>query len=205
MHRHRNKISSHIHTISMSQSAMRRRSLDNLLGNMISCDERTREEIVRENLRQVIIKHSDWDSYLANNSDYQTFISKWSCHWWCSLSICSNRMRERHFLQSLDEHFQCALHYAVRYNNLRVCQSLIENFRLDVNIQGIHGETVLHMYANRQKWPNTDCGDQILQLLCSTKPKININALDDEYQTPVREIFEIFDVELFYFIAALCC
>lgn len=140
MHNKRNQIDPHDDTNPMSQSSdsstivrvdtneqkqPRRRSLDNLLGNMIARDERTHEEVVREKLRQVIIKHHDWDAYLTGDPDYAAFVRNWSSCWWCSYSLCPNRT-ERHYLESLDEHFQCALHYAVRHNNLRVCQSLIQ-------------------------------------------------------------------------------
>lgn len=139
MHHKRNQIHPHVDSSRISQGSdsptivrtdaneqkqTRRRSLDNLLGNMIARDERTHEEVVRENLRQVIIKHHDWDTYLTNDPDYVAFIRNWSSCWRCSYSLCPNHT-ERHYLESLDEHFQCALHYAVRYNNLRVCQSLI--------------------------------------------------------------------------------
>ncbi len=74
------------------------------------------------------MKHKDWDLYLTSNSDYIGLISNWSCHWWCSLD-----RKERHFLQLLDGDFLCALHYAVLYNNLHVCESLLRDKRCGIN------------------------------------------------------------------------
>jgi hypothetical protein len=84
----------------------------------------------------------DWESYLTSNSDYVAFISNWSCHWWRWRLCCPDR-RESHFLQLLDGDFLCALHYAVLYNNLRVCESLLRDKKC-----GMHSYfCTVHMYV----------------------------------------------------------
>ncbi|CAF4861807.1 unnamed protein product [Rotaria sp. Silwood1] len=164
-----------------------RRSLDNMVGNAVAREERTKEEIVSERLCQVIVKHQDWDIYIANDSDYIAFISSWSCHWWCWRLYCLD-CTERRFLEPLDGDFRCAPHHAVVHNNLRVYESLVQNKKCDIDIRGVNRETVLHMYASRHRSLKTnevDPGEQILSMFVNVNSKLEIDALDDELRTPV--------------------
>ncbi|CAF0772592.1 unnamed protein product [Adineta ricciae] len=50
-------------------------------------------------------------------------------------------------IEKLDQEQYSVLHYAIRYNQLHLAQKFIEEFRCDVNLAGLNGETPLHTAA----------------------------------------------------------